>query len=421
MFFIRLTFEFFVHAIDGGAPMRKLNIFVVHPSDSLTDHLPNGAGWIVYNYLRGLAERGHVLHVATPRAEMRDALPAGLHLHRIPQHGGALGSLQYLAKVRALLQQLRKSIRFDIAHQFTPVQTGLSLSMLASGVPLVLGPYSGFWPADADGPAQIPGFVSRCKMRIRDSLAAIQQSQAAALIVTCPAALERISAKRALDARLHVISHGIDSRGYREREQLPDTPSILFLANLEYRKGIFALLEAFGRVADAVPGSTLEIWGDGPEAARIDDVIAQSPHRQRIHRRGRAPRERVGEIMRSHALYCMASHGEPFGMTLLEAMASGVPVVTTDAGGPPYFVHRDGGRVVPMREPARLAEALIEVLSDREEQRRMGHANRQRIEREFDWSRQLDRMESVYARVLRAGEPSMPETRWSVISGSGAS
>ena len=125
--------------------------------------------------------------------------------------------------------------------------------------------------------------------------------------------------------------------------------------------------------------------------------------------------------MRSHALYCMASHGEPFGMTLLEAMASGVPVVTTDAGGPPYFVHRDGGRVVPMREPARLAEALIEVLSDREEQRRMGHANRQRIEREFDWSRQLDRMESVYARVLRAGEPSMPETRWSVISGSGAS
>ena len=53
--------------------MQPLNIFVVHPSDSLTDHLPNGAGWIDYNYLRGLAERGHTLHIATPRVELRGA------------------------------------------------------------------------------------------------------------------------------------------------------------------------------------------------------------------------------------------------------------------------------------------------------------------------------------------------------------
>ena len=39
--------------------MKPLNIFIVHPSDTITDHLPHGAGWIDYNYLRGLAERGH--------------------------------------------------------------------------------------------------------------------------------------------------------------------------------------------------------------------------------------------------------------------------------------------------------------------------------------------------------------------------
>ncbi len=57
--------------------MQGLNIFVVHPSEMLTDHLPNGAGWIVYNYLKGLAERGHTIHVAVPRVEMRGAVRPG--------------------------------------------------------------------------------------------------------------------------------------------------------------------------------------------------------------------------------------------------------------------------------------------------------------------------------------------------------
>jgi glycosyltransferase involved in cell wall biosynthesis len=197
-----------------------------------------------------------------------------------------------------------------------------------------------------------------------------------------------------------VIGHGIDSEGYTAREQLPDEPSILFLANLEYRKGIFTLLAAFDRVAATVPGCTLQIWGTGSEAAGVDRRIQQSPFKDRIHRRGHAPRERVSEIMRSHSVYCMPSHGEPFGMTLLEAMASGVPVVTTDCGGPPHILHKEGGRVVPMRDAGRLAGALIEIMSNVDLQRSMGLYNRRRIEEEFDWSRSLDRMESVYERVL---------------------
>ena len=99
--------------------MQPLNIFVVHASDTLTDHLPNGAGWIDYNYLRGLAERGHTLHVVTPRAELRDPLPSNLHLHLVtgpesdakradPTRGGRRPGLRkrlhYMSSVRRLLQ-----------------------------------------------------------------------------------------------------------------------------------------------------------------------------------------------------------------------------------------------------------------------------------------------------------------------------
>jgi L-malate glycosyltransferase len=396
---------------------QQLNIFVVHPSDMITDHLPHGAGWIVYNYLRGLAERGHTVHVAVPRVEMRGPVPAGMHLHVIERkegHGG-LGRLAYMRAVRALLDKLSRSVHFHIAQQFTPVETGLSLGILGTGIPLVLGPYSGFWPQDADGPPRPVSGLTRLKVRVRDTIAFLQQKQARALVVTCPAALERIRSKADRDRRVHVIGHGIDSAGYAARQNIPDKPSILFLANLEYRKGIFTLLDAFDLMAAKVPDCSLEVWGTGAEEAAIEQRIGKSPFQGRIHRRGRAPRERVSEIMRSHSVYCMPSHGEPFGMTLLEAMASGVPVVTTDCGGPPHILHEKGGRVVPMRDAERLADALLEIVSNVELQRSMGEYNRRRIEEEFDWRHSLDRMESVYERVLsRHGNPAAGAERGQV-------
>jgi glycosyltransferase involved in cell wall biosynthesis len=194
-----------------------------------------------------------------------------------------------------------------------------------------------------------------------------------------------------------VIPHGIHARDYPAREAAPARRSILFLAVLEYWKGIFTLLEAFDRVAAELQDAELEIWGDGKEKGAVEQWVARSPHRDRIHLRGRAPRERVSEIMRAHAVYCMPSYGEPFGMTLLEAMASGVPVISTDAGGPPSIVQPAGGRIVPMRDVPQLSAALIEILSRPELQDSMGAYNRRRIEQEYDWSRSLDRMEQVYA------------------------
>jgi glycosyltransferase involved in cell wall biosynthesis len=403
--------------------MQPLNIFVVHPSDSLTDHLPNGAGWIDYNYLRGLAERGHTLHVATPRVELRSPTPPRMHLHLIEgtamRGHGMWTRMKYLLGVRRLLRRLSKDIRFDLAQQLTPVETGLSLAIAGSGIPLVLGPYSGHWSADALGPPKPRGIALRLKHGLRDALASLQQSQADALVITCPAAIERIRSPAVRAGRVHVISHGIHSHEYTPREVLPVKHSILFLAIVEYRKGIFTLLDAFDKVAPRVADCTLEIWGDGSESAAVDARIAQSPFRERIFRRGRAPRDEVSRIMRTHSVYCMPSYGEPFGMTLLEAMASAVPVVTTDAGGPPYIVHRDGGRVVPMRDVEHLADALVEILADRALQESMGAYNRRRVEQEFDWSRSLDRMESVYAQVLRreplSSSDALPDTRWTPV------
>jgi len=382
-------------------PMRPLNIFVVHSSDVPTDHLPNGEGWIVYNYLKGLTQRGHTIHLAVPQVEMRGALPPRVHLHLLPEgeRSGVAGRLLYMRAIRELLARLSRSVRFDIAQQFTPVQTGLSLSLLGSGIPLVLGPYSGYWPTDAAGPPQRERLVPRIKRALRDGIASFQQRQASALTITCPAAIDRIALWSAR-VPVHVVSPGIEIESFPERAGVPSQPSILFLAHVVYRKGIHTLLDAFERVAIAVPDCRLEIWGGGAEAAVIGQRVLQSRFRNRIHVGGWAPRDKVSELMCAHSVYCMPSHGEPFGMTLLEAMASGVPIVSTDSGGPPHIVHREGGRLVPMRNAEALADALIEILLNPALQRSMGAYNRKRAEQAFGWNQSFDELESVYRQVL---------------------
>lgn len=386
--------------------MQSLRIFIVHPSEMLTDYLPNGASWIVFNYLKGLTERGHTVHVAVPRVELRGPVPPGMHLHLLKegQRKGASGRLRYMLAVRKLFTRLSASTEFDIAQQFTPVNTGLSLALLGKGVPLVLGPYSGHWAPEAFRRHKRPGLLSKFQVLVRDSVATLQQRQAGALIVTCPAARERVLSPKLREARLHIISHGIHGCEYPERLRVPTRPSILFLANLEYRKGIFTLLDAFDNFAEAVPECILEVWGDGEEVEGVRRRVAQSPFRERINLNGRASRDDIAEIMRAHSVYCMPSYGEPFGMTILEAMASGVPVVTTNVGGPAYLIHEEGGRTVPMHDAASLADALKEIVTSPDLQRSMGAYNRERIEQEFNWSRSLDRMEGVYQRILSKGD-----------------
>jgi glycosyltransferase involved in cell wall biosynthesis len=387
----------------------KLSIFISHPSHFLTDHEPHGDGLLAFQFIDRLARRGHTLHVAVQAMSVRGSLPANVTLYPAERRLRAPGvdRLEYMLRARRILRRVQRAHHVDLVHQLNPVMVGLSLSMAGTGLPTVLGPFVPAWAPDATGRGigeSLKAAAAVVRRPLAKPILYLQQRAAAALLVSTPAALTRLARPDAFAARTHALPFGIDEAVFSpaggEREAAEAEPSILFLANLEPHKGIFALLDAFECVAAAMPACRLVVAGAGSAEPEVRRRVAAMRAGARVSMIGRVERGRVPEVMRRSTVYCLPSHGEPFGMSALEAMACGKPVVVSDAGGLAHFVPERGGRKVPVGDAPALARALLEVLGDTRLQRAMGAYNRREVEEVYSWTRVIDRLESIYHGTL---------------------
>jgi len=392
---------------------RPLHIFVPHCSDVLTDHLPHGDGLIAHGFITNLARRGHQLHVAAQRVEVREPLPANVTVHEIPLRGGGslFSRLDYMLRVRRLLSRLKKHCRFDLVHQLNPVFTGLSLSLAGSDLPLVLGTYVARWPDDPDAISSAGKWVGRALDYGRNVICDAQQRRADVLLLTTPAARNRLSRPKAVSDRVHILPHGLDTGLFSpdaawdspDRLQAEQQkPSILFFANVLRRKGIYTLIDAFPSVAREFPACVLRIAGDGPELAEVRRRVGALPCAGQVEFLGRRERAQAPDLYRNCSVYCLPSYGEPYGMTAAEAMSCARAVVVTQAGGLEHLVHDRGGRRVPVGDAVSLANALSELLRNPTERRAMGHYNRQLVETTMSWDRVVQQLEEIYEHTLQS-------------------
>jgi glycosyltransferase involved in cell wall biosynthesis len=382
---------------DGGLQLR---VFAVAPPAQLTDHRSHGDGLVAYGFVRELAERGHEIHVAAHRVDLRDPPSPGVRLHLLgepPPRPGVRTRIASLWRVRRLFERLGGPAGFDLVHQLNPVDAGLSLAIAGHAVPVVLGPYVPSWPRSGPGSIEAPG--SRLGA-LKRAVQAAQQRRARVVLLSTPAAAPRLT-RGARSALVREVPPGIDERFWSPSpDEAPDARTVLFLANLRIRKGILVLLDAFERVAAERPDAALRIAGSGPLEEQVRRRVAGSPARDRIELLGHVEREHAPALIRGAGVFCAPSYAEPFGMSALEAMACGRPVVATDAGGVRHLVEPAGGRLVPPGDAGALAAALQEVLADPALRRRMGEHNRRVVEERFTWARVGDRLEAAYAEAL---------------------
>jgi phosphatidylinositol alpha-mannosyltransferase len=178
-----------------------------------------------------------------------------------------------------------------------------------------------------------------------------------------------------------------------------DGPKLLFLGRLEPRTGLPTLLAAMPRVASKFPGVELTVAGDGPWLAA---------YRRQASRLG-VPVRFLGQVFSERAalyrkadVYLNPTSRASFGMTLLEAMGCGTPMIVSDI---PAFreVADEHAVVVPAGDADRWADAVIALLENQAQRRTMSAAGRERS-LAFAWPKITDRLLAVYERVA-GGRP----------------
>lgn len=377
-----------------------LRLLLIAPSACFTDHLPHGDGLVAAGFVRELARRGHELHVAAGRVALQEELPKNVHLYPF----GAVGRLRYMYAIRQLARRLGD---FDVVHQLNPVEVGVSLALVGDETPLVLGPYIPSWaPSGPGADAQVGSLARRVKRVLREA----QQRRAATVLLTTRAAASEVEG-RGSSARVEQLPHGIDADVWRPPANPTMGQTVLFLANLEVRKGIHVLLDAFEGVAGRLPEARLRVAGDGPERAAVERRVRESPRLARVELLGHLDRDGALAAMQACDVYCLPSYGEPFGMTALEAMACARPLVVTAAGGLQHLVPEDGGSKVPVGDPVALADALVTLLDDAGLRQSMGAANRATVEERFAWRRVGERLERLYDEAIRGRRDAEPPAR----------
>jgi glycosyltransferase involved in cell wall biosynthesis len=378
----------------------SLRIFVAHPSALLTDHRHHGDGLVAYGFIRELAARGHELEIAAERVDLSEPQPANVRIHPLGGSHGTptLGRAGFMWRMSRLYRNLARGQPFDVVHQLNPVHAGLTLALADQPVPIVLGPYVPDWPGfrKPGGPLLRP-----VVLRVNDLVRAAQQRRATTVLLSTPAAASKLATRQIGRLRIHQISAGIDDREWRPPEdaQQRDRQDVLFLANLEVRKGILVLLDAFADVARALPAARLVVAGGGPLATEVRERVA-SPSLSGVRLLGPLERGEAPAVVQDCGVCCVPSLAEPFGMTALEAMACAKPVVATAAGGLGHLVPDEGGRKVAPGDAEALAAALKELLAAPELRSAMGTHNRRLVEERYAWPRVVDRLEEAYREAV---------------------
>ncbi len=164
---------------------------------------------------------------------------------------------------------------------------------------------------------------------------------------------------------------------------------------VEPKKGIPIFLAAARRMADRLPGVRFVIVGDGPARERLEALATKEGMGHRTLFAGE--RRDVPDVMRALDLLVQPSNWEGFGLTVLEAMAAGRPVVATRVGGVPEVVLEGRtGLLVPPADPDALAAACLEILTDPERAARLGEAGRRRAREEFCIDRLVEATAALY-------------------------
>jgi len=222
----------------------------------------------------------------------------------------------------------------------------------------------------------------------------------AALRVTPSAFLQRVFAKYGLAAE--IVPNIVDLTRFTPAppREYRDAPQLLVARNLEPIYDLPTALRAFVAVREAFAGATLTIAGSGPERRALEALAAELGVAPWVRFAGRIDNAEMPALYAAADCVINSSKVDNMPISLLEAFASGVPVVSTDAGGIPDLVeHETCGLLVPVGDAGAMAREAVRVLQDRSLRQRLVQAGLSEARR-YAWPQVRERWRAAYWRAV---------------------
>jgi glycosyltransferase involved in cell wall biosynthesis len=362
-----------------------------------------GAIWVVKSYAEALQEHGCEVTVYTSVERAADVFRgAGCDIISSPEMVREINPPRDAMALLRLAHACRDG-RFDVVHTHTSKGgiIGRAAAWLA-GVPVVLHTVHGFAFHDSSGRASRTFYATleRAAARLSDRVITVSDyHRRMALRLHIASAGRVVTIHNGISRSRLVVSRDRDE----VRQELGmETTDILIVAigRLAQQKGLETLLIALPEIVRRDPRIHLAIVGEGPLRTELEERARFSGLGSHVRFLGF--RTDVGDILNASDLVAAPSLWEGLSISILEAMALGKPIVTTDIGSNLELVE-DGvsGLLVPPRDSTALAEAIVRVAGDPDLAGRLAAAARERFDRAFTERAMKDALWNVYEAVLR--------------------
>jgi N-acetyl-alpha-D-glucosaminyl L-malate synthase BshA len=358
-----------------------------------------GSGTVATELGLAIARRGHEVHFICYAMPYRlGRVPPGVTFHEVTVPTYPL--FQYPPYSLALASQMAEAVRehgIELLHVHYAIPHAISAHLareiLGNGPKLVVTLHGTDITVVGADPSFLP--IVRLGIERADAVTAVSRSLA-------DETHERLGVKREIE----VIPNFVDpdrfdrdfAAAHRRRLSPDGAPLLVHASNFRPVKRVTDVLKVFRRVHERIPAH-LAMVGDGPDRPAAERFARDAGLAHRVEFLGNV--SPIEGVIGAGDVFLLPSSEESFGLAALEAMACGVPVVASNAGGiPELVVEGEGGFTFPVGDTAGMAAQVVALLSDPQELARQRERARMRATGEFGTTKVVDRYEALYHRLL---------------------
>lgn len=391
----------FSHNLAVGLAKRGHEVMVICPSQTGKNYTRTVDG-VKTVYLKSTTMKVYPdqVHTVQPKKKVM-----GMELpHLLYKHGFKV-SVFPARQVRKALDDFRP----DVVHVQVSDPIGLSVVSYARRhhIPVVTTEHN--QPEVLTEPLHVPGFVRRPVNAMLNAYFVNRQSKSDYVTMPTELAIENLIGEKDLGVPVKAVSNGVDLTNFRPGKVpsviynkysiLPGVPTVLYIGRVDPEKNVEMVIEAFEECLKEIPEAQLVIVGDGVDKARLQTLVKRLGIAKSVKFLGRVVGPELYDLYRVGWLFATASEIETQGIVLIEAAASGLPLVAVNAGAVAE-VCRDGvnGELLLPGDVDGMAEAMVKILGSKTLREKYA-ANSVKVAAEHDLARTLDEFEKIYKEV----------------------